>query len=927
MKQLLLFLGLFVTLNVSAGTIRGRAVDAATGQPVVGATMVLEDTKFYNVSGLDGSFQIRNVPAGTYKIQVSYVSYQTLSREVVIEHTSQIITLNLPLETETDRQLTEVTVKARRDGGSDHTARDLERNALQVTNIVSGRSIELSPDLTVANVIQRVSGISIERNSNGDGQYAILRGMDKRYNYTLVNGVKIPSPDNRYRYVPLDIFPAELLERLEVYKALTPSMEGDAVGGAINMVMKDAPNQLTVLANLATGYSELFFNRPFISFDTKHINAQSPYEQFGNQYSAKPTDFNKASSTYTRHNPPPNLLGSFAIGSRFFNQRFGIMLAGSLQNTFRGSNSLFFTGDVADTLRGVTLTKQSERQYSERQTRYGLHAKLDFRLNEAHKLQWFNGLISLTNEQIRETKSTELGIGGFDPVLGNATLGFETRSRLTQQKIYNSTLQGTHQLSPALSANWSAVYSTATNAVPDQTYVPLLGTRKNFVEQRTTVQDGQRRWEHNTDTDLAGYLNLTLKTTLAGVDVEWMAGGLYRDKQRTNFYNNYTVRPANPFAQYGTDFTDYNQIAWTIQNPLGSVASALNYDASEQTTAGYLQFHTTGQPLEVIGGVRVEHTNQGYAMKFPIGEDNPTGSQIYTDLLPSLHVRYRTNEQTNWRLSYFRSLNRPGFFEIVPYRIVNEEYQERGNPALKRAIADNVDLRYEFFPRPLEQFMVGLFYKHIQDPIEYTLQKDAIRGQDLYYGPGNFGNATNFGLEVDAIKYFRQWGLKANYTYTNSSITTPKSKRIRNEQGDLETITVNQTRPLFGQSEHVANLSILYKDAEHGWDAQLAGSYTGGRINTVSQFVDNDLYQKGFVQMDASAEKRIGKARSGRAHPGGGFLLFVKANNLLNTPTEIFVNNVNSRNTDVPNQNLSGKTLIRRDYYQRSYVLGIRYKL
>ncbi|MCK8493114.1 TonB-dependent receptor [Spirosoma sp. RP8] len=936
--RLLLLIGLFVALNVSAGTIRGRAIDAATGQPIIGATLIIENTKLYNVSGLDGSYLIRNVPAGNHKIRISYVSYRTLSRDIVIHSADHIVTLDLSLETENDRQLTEVVIKAKRDGSSDRTARDLERNALQVTNIVSGRSIELSPDLTVANVIQRVSGISIERNSNGDGQYAILRGMDKRYNYTLVNGVKIPSPDNRYRYVPLDIFPAELLDRLEVYKALTPSMEGDAVGGAINMVMRDAPDHFTVLANVATGYSELFFNRPFVGFDAKNINLKSPYEQLGNQYSAKSTDFNKASATYTRQSPPPNLIGSFTIGNRFLNQRFGVMLAGSLQNTFRGSNSLFFNGDVVDTLRGITLNKQSERMYSEHQTRYGLHAKLDFRTNrdggpERHKIQWFNALIGLTNEQIRETKSTELGIGGFDPILGNASLGYETRSRLTKQKIYNSTLQGTHQLTENLGLNWSAVYSTALNEVPDQTYIPLLGIRKNFVEQRTTVQDGQRRWEHNTDTDLAGYLNLTLKTTVAGVRVEWMTGGLYRDKQRTNFYNNYTLRPSNPFAQYGADFTDYNQISWTIQNPLGSVASALNYDASEQTASGYLQFRTTDQPLEVIGGVRVEHTDQGYAMKFPIGEDNPTGSQIYTDVLPSLHLRYRSNEQTNWRLSYFRSLNRPGFFEIVPYRIVNEEYQERGNPNLKRVIADNVDLRYEFFPRPLEQFMVGLFYKHVQDPIEYTLQKDAIRGQDLYYGPGNFGNATNFGLEIDAIKYVRQWGLKANYTYTHSRITTPKSKRIRNEQGDLQTITVNQTRSLYGQSAHVANLSLLYKDAGRGWDAQVAASYTGPRINTVSQFVDNDLYQKGFVQMDASVEKRIGKAdrsgrtNSGRANSGRGFLLFAKANNLLNTPTEIFIKNVNSKNADVPSQDISGKTLIRRDFYQRSYVLGIRYKL
>ena len=659
-------------LKAGAGTIRGRATDAATGQPIIGATLLIENTKLYDVSGLDGSFVIKNVPAGSYIIRISYVSFKTMTREVTVNNIEQIITLDLPLETDNDRQIAEVTVRAKRDGASDRTARDLERNALQVTNIVSGRTIELSPDLTVANVIQRVSGISIERNSNGDGQYAVLRGMDKRYNYTLVNGVKIPSPDNKYRYVPLDIFPAELLDRLEVYKALTPSMEGDAVGGAINMVMKDAPDRPTILANVSTGYSELFFNRPFTRYDTKNINSQSPYEQFGSQYSAKASDFNKASTTYSNQAPPPNILGSFAIGNRFLNRRFGVMLAGSLQNTYRGSNSLFFDGDVVDTLRGITLTKQRERQYSEHQIRYGLHAKMDFQVNETNKIQWFNAFINLTNQQVRDTKSTELGIGGYDPVLGNATLGYETRSRLTKQRIYNSTLQGTHQLTTALALNWSAVYSTATNAVPDQTSVPLLGIRKNFVEQRTTVNDGYRRWEHNTDQDLAGYLNVTLKTTLANVAVEWMAGGLYRDKQRTNFYNNYTLRPTNPFAQYGVDFTDYGQITWNIQNPLGSVASALNYDATEKTTSGYLQFRTTDQPLEITGGVRMEHTDQGYGMKFPIGEDRPTGSQVYTDVLPSLHFRYRPTPLTNWRLSYFRSLNRPGFSRLCPTALLTK---------------------------------------------------------------------------------------------------------------------------------------------------------------------------------------------------------------------------------------------------------------
>ncbi|WP_254448794.1 TonB-dependent receptor [Spirosoma rhododendri] len=523
----LILVGLITAQVASAATLRGRATDAVTGETIIGATVRLEATKLYAVTGLDGTYIIRNVPRGTHTLQISYISYQATARQVTIDQPELVVDFALQSD---EKVLSEVIVSGKRDGSSDNTARDLERNAHQITNVVSGRTIELSPDLTVANVIQRVSGISIERNSNGDGQYAILRGMDKRYNYTLVNGVKIPSPDNRYRYVPLDIFPSELLDRLEVYKALTPSMEGDAVGGAINMVMRDAPDRPTVLANLATGYSELFANRPFVRFDTKNINPQSPYEQFGNAYSAKSTDFNKASSTYTSATPPPNLIGSFAIGNRFLNRRLGVMLAGSLQNTFRGSNSLFFTGDVVDTLRGVTLDKQSERQYSEHQTRYGVHAKIDYRFGNGggpgrHKLQWFNAFIGLNNAQIRETKTTQLGIGGYDPVQGNATLGFETRSRLTQQKIYNSTLQGTHQLTDVLALNWSAVYSLATNAVPDQTYISLLGTRKNFVETRTTVQDGQRRWEHNTDNDLAGYLNLTLKTNLLNTQVKWMAGG------------------------------------------------------------------------------------------------------------------------------------------------------------------------------------------------------------------------------------------------------------------------------------------------------------------------------------------------------------------------------------------------------------------
>jgi outer membrane cobalamin receptor len=370
-------------------------------------------------------------------------------------------------------------------------------------NIVSGKAIEISPDLTVANLVQRVSGISIERNSNGDGQYAIMRGMDKRYNYTLVNGIKIPSPDNKYRYVPLDIFPSELLGRLEVSKSLTPDKEGDAVGGVINMVMKEAPTQLELKANLATGYSELFMNRSFDSMNKSLIHTQSPYEAYGKTYSATIQDFAKGFLDTKSASPMPNIVAGLSAGNRYMHNRLGVILAGSFQNTFRGSNSDFYNSTVYDTETTSRITSLAQRNYSEQQQRLGLHAKLDFALNSRTKLQWYNAFMNLQNWQVRQTKTTDFSSGGYDPVAGNAGLGFSTRLRYTRQSIFNSTLQAKHQLKPNLSVNWSAVYSLATNALPENTSVNFLGKRERFVETLTYPTESARRWEHNNDQDIA----------------------------------------------------------------------------------------------------------------------------------------------------------------------------------------------------------------------------------------------------------------------------------------------------------------------------------------------------------------------------------------------------------------------------------------
>lgn len=398
---------------------------------------------------------------------------------------------------------------------------------------------------------------------------ALLRGMDKRYNYTLVNCLKISSPDEKNRYIPLDIFPSELLERLEVYKTLTPNMEGDAIGGVVNMVMKDAPDSLSVSVNVATGYNDIFFDRDFMSFKHHEINKQCPYETNPGRYNATSDDFSKGPVNYRLGRPVPDLLAGFTAGNRYLKNRLGVLLAASFQNAYKGNNSLFFESSVVDTLKGVTLTSMKKRNYSEQELRYTIYSKIDYKLKGRDKLQWNNSFFNLTDFQVRDTKSTFLTIGGYDPVSGNATLECDTRSRTTKQNIYNSTLRGDHHLSQNLKLNWSAVYSLARRDQPYNATVVLNGEDKNFSSTKTTVDNGWRRWEHNTDRDLTGYVNLSYYKPIASLPVEWMIGGLYRNKKRNNFYNEYEFRPVDPYERYGEDFNDYQKIQWIVENPRG----------------------------------------------------------------------------------------------------------------------------------------------------------------------------------------------------------------------------------------------------------------------------------------------------------------------------------------------------------------------
>jgi hypothetical protein len=894
--------------------ISGQAVEAGSQVPLTAVTLLLENTNHFAITGLDGSFTINNVPRGTYTLRASYVGFGEFSQSIELESDVQ-----LAIEMEPAVEiLTDVVVTSSRDMTTDMSARTDERRADNVVNIISARSIELSPDLTVANITQRVSGVSLERNNNGDGQHAIVRGMEKRYNYTLVNGIKIPSPDAKNRYVPLDIFPADLLDRLVITKSLLPNMEGDAIGGVIDMKMKDAPAQFSLSVNMGTGYNTLFSQRPAATFDRSVVSRKSPHQANPAGYQATLADFPYENMEVTETALPLNQLYALSLGNRFFNNKLGVIVAGSYQNTYRGANSLFMTTFVDQESNTPYFEIMQDREFSTRQARSGLHAKVDYRINQNHKLNLYSAYVNLMEQEVRSRVDTILKIGrGQGPGTGRVELRERTRHRI--QQIYNTTLQGEHRFGPSLLMDWSLVYSLATNDDPDMVELKwLTGVTRNPQTGATQVEpilydrDFTRRWTSNTDNDLAAYLNSTYTQRLFGIEVDFSLGGMFRNKNRNNHFNSFLFRTSPISQEWSGSVFDYT---FNLFNNIGTPTDPLNYASEENVAAAYGMFKFRVGDLQVMGGARNESTFFSWETNAPPQVQGRTGNISYNDLLPSLHFKYMPNPKTNVRASYFASISRPSFFEVIPYDIFEEDIRERGNPLLQRTQADNFDFRIERFPTPVDQFMVGLFYKRIRNPIETAL---LIQGQTIFEQPNNFGDATNMGVEVDYTKYFKNFGVRAFYTFTSSEITTTKIVRFRDNEGNLTSRNEDQTRPLQGQSRHIGNASLLYKNPKHGLDMQLAMVYTGDRIISVSPYLDNDIWQRGFVQLDFSAEKSF----------KNGLTIYTKINNILNTPLLADIRLPNVFNPEqAPYLDSSQNVLVREDFYWQTMFFGIKYKL
>ncbi|WP_259069434.1 TonB-dependent receptor domain-containing protein [Mucilaginibacter sp. X4EP1] len=951
---LIILLLIFSSAILKAQTIKGNITDAKNGETLIGATVHIEKGTYQQNTTvkLDGTYAFKNIPAGEYKLQVKYVGYKTTKEYTVEVKADEVAVLNVAM-VDNSTALNEVSIVEHASKETDRSARNDERNATTTLNAVSAASIAISPDVLVSNVLSRVSGITIDRNNTGDAEHVIIRGMDKQYNTTLINGVKIPSPDNKNRYVPLNIFPADLIERIEVSKTLTSDMEADASGGVVNLIMKSAPTGLRIEGNFGTGYSQIFFNRPYASFDASTVNSRAPGEINPGQ-PATISQFPYQNLLTKTGNAPPNATASLTIGNRYLNNKLGVLFSGTYQNLYQGSNDFVVVQENTvgpspniNTPNQETAFQSSyNRQYSSQLNRLGTMASIDYKFDDRNSINLFATYLQLDEHRVRQEQSLTYGGYSYQGYVGTNGIDDYTETRTDLQSIFNATLKGKHQITGPFSIDWTFANSEATHKQPDRaefktsyqtspgpdgTNEPTPGSpgsstyvAPSVVDGPVTVGNESREWTHNTDKDISGYLNFHYNIHIFDRKATFSVGAMLRHKTRDNFVDSYSL--PNTYIP-GTDNAENYTTIPAAQFSF-SGANAYNAYGSSSTDPGVYTFlenihaeyamvqYFVSDRFDFTAGIRTEHTLESYVSNLPDIFPGQTASITYSDYLPSINAKYQLTDNQAIRGAYFESILRPAFADFIPYpdQTGDLPYATIGNPYLQHTTINNYDLRYEFFPGAFDEFMAGAFYKNLTNPIEQVLQSSE-QGATLLLKPENLGNAQNYGAEFVAKKFFGNVGVAVNYTYTHSQITTTKGIDVEGVVGYRD-----ETRPLQGQAANVGNFSLLYKNPANGLEGQLSLAYTGDRIEAVSNYYGLDTWEKASTFLDFSAQKTFNKR----------YVFFVKVNNILNTPYELYIKQNNSIDyasiMKYADQKSPNYTTVEYDQFYARYSLGFRFK-
>ena len=839
------------------GKITGLVLEATNGNPLPGANVFLEGTNKGAATSQNGLFTIFELEPGSYKISVSFLGYQNVSKDVEVT-AGQTAKVSFELQ---ENILTgeEITVYGSIARGQ---AKSLQRQktAQNIVQVVSEEFFSKFPDRNAAETVRRLPSVSVTRDQ-GEGEHVQIRGMDQEFNSLTLNGIRIPAPDpgNGQRSVGLDLINNRLLGEIEVIKALTPDMDGDAIGGTINFGLRRAPAGGTVVFGAGVGYN----------------NQISDFETYGRG------------------------IGDFyaLYGNRFLDNKLGILVDGAYYLTNRHSKlkELNYTND-GDGPYNEEIFAQHTNDYDIKRQRYGFNLSSDYEFNPANRVYLTFNYNTYQDDEIRRE---------VEYLIDDEEEERTTRNRVEDQSLILGMFGGDHDMG-WLKIEYKGAYIKASERMPDRTYLrynrdnPFTGFTNDQIKNfdGTTKFTGLDRSEMNRirydndlkeDADLSGQVNFTLPFDfMSGGQSNFKFGAKILDKNVSYDRNRFEMKSFNnePITigegEFGFEDVRYDddELKPYVEGQTWKERDNFNdsYDASESITGVYGMALLNFTPkISAVAGVRYEGTNTDYTQPYPedasiIGDEPLQGSGSYSNILPSLHIRYNFDENNNIKLAYSTGLARPRYEDLIPRMIIDElpgsnselGYIDYGNPGLKPRTADNFDFMYDRFSPYLGLISFGVFYKKFNawhTKRIWTEEHDFVNddGDDIPDGINETyeasqkimgdGYATYLGFEINVQQRLtfisaamKWWSVNFNYTYTKS-------------KGEIDGREVVMTR----SPKHIANGSIIYDNNDFGLSVVVALNYRDAILTGVGDNKYLDVYFDSEFFVDLAVTQMITK--------------------------------------------------------------------
>ena len=886
---------------VKQGTIRGRIIDASK-QTLPGASIYIENLRTGVTSDVNGYYTFSNLNPGTYTIKISYVGYSPVEMKITIPAGRTLekdVVLNEGLE------LQEIVVGGAFQG--QRRAINSQKNSLGITNVVSADQVGKFPDSNIGDALKRISGINVQYDQ-GEARFGQVRGTSADLSSVTINGNRIPSAEGDTRNVQLDLIPADMIQTIEVNKVVTPDMDGDAIGGSINLVTKNSPYKRTITATAGSGYN-------WIS-EKAQLN-----------------------------------LG-FTYGDRFFNDKLGIMLSASYQNAPSGSDDVEFVWDT-DSKGTICLTDYQVRQYYVTRERQSYSAAFDWDINANHKL-FFKGIFNNRNDWENRYRLTlkdlnkDVNKKKEGAVADNkASVRLQTKAgspnnrnaRLERQRTMDFTLGGEH-LFGKLSMDWNASYARASEERPNERYLGYELKKQNFdidlsdirrpyasaqvgstliLNNDFSLQELTEQQEDIVEKDLKFSMNFKLPLVKGFYSNQFRFGAKVVDKSKDKDLEFYDYEPVDEKAFNSNSFSNaseqnrngympgekYKAGTFISKEYVGGLdlnnSSLFNktenpeelageYKARETVTAGYLRFDQNfGKKLSAMVGLRLENTHLKYnGRKLTLNDDGdpesltvtPDVKDSYLNILPSVLLKYNVNEDFKIRGSFTETLSRPKYSALIPNVNINNKDSELtlGNPELKPTTSFNFDLSADYYFKSVGLVSIGLYYKDINDFIvTQTVRGYEYEGNsyDKFMQPRNVGDANLLGVEVGYQRDFgfiaptlKCVGFYGTYTYTHSKVNNFNFTGRENEK-DLK---------LPGSPEHTANASLYFEKG--GLNVRLSYNFASDFIDEMGESAFYDRYYDKVNYMDVNASYTFGKKLR--------TTFYAEANNLLNQPLRYY---------------------------------------